>query len=236
MGIKIARQEAQQYLLMARYYSPESAFRFLSVDPSTKSIDPSDPQSWNRYNYTSNSPLRYVDPTGKYLTPTHNYIIDKAFPGLSKEQRKVLKASSKRVDQDQSPGGSYKHGMRAPGQSKGEAAKKSNDFIQSNEGKAQEQQRVHEAGGGEGLSNDALSSFGNALHTVTDSLSPAHKGQQEWKGTEGIANKAAAVDHFLTEASPSRESLKAAVAAAQEAFKETFGDEAAAAAIRKNDD
>lgn len=29
--------------------------------------DPADPQSWNLYSYVRNNPLRFVDPTGKYV-------------------------------------------------------------------------------------------------------------------------------------------------------------------------
>lgn len=41
----------------------------------------------------------------------HNEIIDEAFPGLSKSQLQSLKTASANVDKDQSPEGSYKHGM-----------------------------------------------------------------------------------------------------------------------------
>ena len=48
----------------ARYYSaPEG--RFTAVDPSMLSSILSDPQSWNRYVYAINNPLRYVDPNGE---------------------------------------------------------------------------------------------------------------------------------------------------------------------------
>jgi len=48
-----------------RYYS-NSTGRFLSVDPLLSSGKPADPQSWNRYSYTANSPMRFTDPTGLY--------------------------------------------------------------------------------------------------------------------------------------------------------------------------
>jgi RHS repeat-associated protein len=51
----------------ARYYSPISG-RFLSVDPVLG--DPRVPQSWNRYAYVQNNPLRYTDPTGTSLWET----------------------------------------------------------------------------------------------------------------------------------------------------------------------
>jgi RHS repeat-associated protein len=48
---------------LARYYSPVQG-RFTSVDPLLGSAKPSQPQGWNRYSYTINNPLKYVDPTG----------------------------------------------------------------------------------------------------------------------------------------------------------------------------
>ena len=45
----------------ARYYSPALG-RFLSIDPILGT--PSQPQSWNRYAYALNNPLKYVDPAG----------------------------------------------------------------------------------------------------------------------------------------------------------------------------
>jgi RHS repeat-associated protein len=49
----------------ARYYG--NAFgRFITPDPLMSSGHPYDPQSWNRYTYVLNNPLRYTDPTGLY--------------------------------------------------------------------------------------------------------------------------------------------------------------------------
>jgi uncharacterized protein RhaS with RHS repeats len=46
----------------ARYYNPNLG-RFLSVDPIGGSVESS--QSWNRYSYVENNPLRMVDPDGR---------------------------------------------------------------------------------------------------------------------------------------------------------------------------
>ncbi|HWS72167.1 MAG TPA: RHS repeat-associated core domain-containing protein, partial [Thermoanaerobaculia bacterium] len=50
--------------LHARSYDPVWG-RFLSVDPTWNSADLSRPQSWNRYSYVLNNPVRYTDPDGQ---------------------------------------------------------------------------------------------------------------------------------------------------------------------------
>ena len=40
--------------------------RFTSPDPLLNSGRPWDPQSWNRYAYGRNNPLKNIDPTGLY--------------------------------------------------------------------------------------------------------------------------------------------------------------------------
>ncbi len=47
----------------ARYYS-NSHGRFLSADPLQASADTRRPQTWNRYSYVLNNPLKLVDPSG----------------------------------------------------------------------------------------------------------------------------------------------------------------------------
>ncbi|MGH2628036.1 MAG: RHS repeat-associated core domain-containing protein, partial [Anaerolineales bacterium] len=53
----------------ARFCSPLTG-RFLSVDRSGASPDPARPQSWNRYTYSLNNPLKYVDPDGQVWVST----------------------------------------------------------------------------------------------------------------------------------------------------------------------
>ena len=48
----------------ARYLSSAQG-RFMSADPKMFPHDMTDPQSWNKYGYTRNNPLRYVDPDGE---------------------------------------------------------------------------------------------------------------------------------------------------------------------------
>ncbi len=49
----------------ARYYSGAQG-RFTSPDPLLNSGRPWEPQSWNRYAYALNNPLKYVDPDGLF--------------------------------------------------------------------------------------------------------------------------------------------------------------------------
>ena len=45
-------------------YNSSAMGRFLSPDPSMDSVALRNPQTWNRYAYTVNNPLRFIDPTG----------------------------------------------------------------------------------------------------------------------------------------------------------------------------
>ncbi|MFL6286024.1 MAG: RHS repeat domain-containing protein [Pyrinomonadaceae bacterium] len=47
----------------ARYYTNTQG-RFTSPDPLLTSGKAGDPQSWNRFSYAANNPLKYIDPTG----------------------------------------------------------------------------------------------------------------------------------------------------------------------------
>lgn len=51
----------------ARTYDSGAVGRWLSPDPVLGR--PDDPQTWNRYAYARNNPLRYVDPNGKWTVP-----------------------------------------------------------------------------------------------------------------------------------------------------------------------
>lgn len=51
---------------LARYHSASQG-RFISPDPLLSSGTINDPQTWNRYSYTVNNPLKYTDPLGLYI-------------------------------------------------------------------------------------------------------------------------------------------------------------------------
>jgi RHS repeat-associated protein len=54
------------YDFLYREYNPTQG-RWISPDRAGLSaVDPTNPQSWNRYVYVLNNPLRYIDPTGLY--------------------------------------------------------------------------------------------------------------------------------------------------------------------------
>src|SRR5438309_1179567 len=63
---------------LARYYSSTQG-RFTSVDPSKQSTRLIQPQSFNRYTFALNNPLKYVDENGKWPTSIHRLIVDRAF-------------------------------------------------------------------------------------------------------------------------------------------------------------
>src|ERR1700752_1640876 len=53
----------------ARYYSSMQG-RFMSADEIWKDSHVGDPQSWNKYAYARNNPLKFIDPTGEAATVT----------------------------------------------------------------------------------------------------------------------------------------------------------------------
>jgi len=216
----------------ARYYS--SAFsRFITVDPSGVSAVLGSPQSWNRYAHAYNNPLRYVDHNGKWPQEVHERIIDLALPGLSPQQRQVLKDTSKWVDRI--PGGqtkahNHEHAMKAPGEDPARARAAIEQNIQNHEQAAQRAQGGTPKHASQ-INNTALGEFGQAGHTVTDRTSPAHtdaKGNpRDWNGLPVLPGELQQVEqHNAEEAAPTPDQLETAIVAYQEAFRSTFGDAA----------
>src|SRR6185437_13684669 len=71
-------------------YNASMMGRFMSVDPSRVSMDPAQPQSWNRYSYVLNNPLRYVDHNGLWPSDIHDQIYKNSFPNLSSANLKII--------------------------------------------------------------------------------------------------------------------------------------------------
>ncbi|MGD0500206.1 MAG: RHS repeat-associated core domain-containing protein [Bryobacteraceae bacterium] len=79
----------------ARYFSGAQG-RFTSPDPLLASARLEDPQTWNRYAYARNNPLRFTDPEGLYPSPQYNCSEDSK-SCLNDEQRRILENSGVKV-------------------------------------------------------------------------------------------------------------------------------------------
>jgi RHS repeat-associated protein len=55
----------------ARFYSPYLN-RF--IQPDTIVPSPTNPQAWNKYSYTENNPIKYIDPTGHWVETAFDVI------------------------------------------------------------------------------------------------------------------------------------------------------------------
>jgi RHS repeat-associated protein len=212
----------------ARHYSSMIG-RFMTVDPSRLSAFIEDPQSWNRYSYVHNSPLRLVDKNGKWPTDIHNQIIDLAFPNLTPDQRQILKNVSAQQDNiltgGQANSTAYQHALSSPGQTAAEAAQKFSDFVSGSEADAQTIQIQFwlsdpDSALDNQLSDSALAAFGLALHDMVDSTSPAHAGFQLWNWKNFHDSLYA---HERRESSITRPQLINAANVARNAFNATFG-------------
>jgi RHS repeat-associated protein len=72
--------------MQARYYSSMIG-RFTSVDPLMASAHASNPQTWNRYTYALNNPLKYVDPDG--MKP-----VFREYKDITEGERRILNSST----------------------------------------------------------------------------------------------------------------------------------------------
>jgi RHS repeat-associated protein len=211
----------------ARYMSSQYG-RFMAADPSNLSVDFWIPQTWNRYSYAINNPLQVVDRNGLWPTGIHKEIINEAFPGMSAQDIKTLSDASQNMDYgpgQQDPALSDEHGMSngLTGQSPSEAEQQGDAFIAQNEHDAEQIQADWIASGHTGIAPAALTAFGNALHTITDRLSPAHAGYQPWYGQKWW-NPSVWL-HVWRERRITSTQMDAATSAAQNAFLQTFGDD-----------
>jgi len=84
----------------ARYLSSTQG-RFISVDPALTSANVTTPQSWNRYAYSFNNPLRYIDPTGawNWSAALGGNDSDEDLRRNAGKDKNALKAANKIIDQ-----------------------------------------------------------------------------------------------------------------------------------------
>jgi hypothetical protein len=134
-----------------------------------------------------------------------------------------MKRASFDVDEDQSIEGSYKHAMRAPGQSVNDAYISAALFVMESVLTARELQTEYMKNGGKGFSPHALYAIGIGLHTVIDNTSPAHTGYQVWHGLSGGYNLLRAAQHALRENSITTAQQTLAIKDGRALFQMAFG-------------
>jgi RHS repeat-associated protein len=180
----------------ARYYASAQG-RFTSTDPSRKSIKATTPQTWNRYNYTLNNPVRYVDENGKWPTDTHNRIIEKAFRTLDPKLVRHIQRGSESVDrlgasprtlyESNAPQHAMTPGYKVKQMGSLEAAKdwarnEATHFINANMSQAKDYYQKSNQTNDEAskllFTVGAFESFGKGAHTIMDGGSPAHRDFQ----------------------------------------------------------
>jgi RHS repeat-associated protein len=177
--------ETQLDYFGARYYS-NGLGRWATADSVTLTPDLTDPQTLNKYSYAFNRPTVLIDSDGNWPGWYHHIIIEDTFGTWGSHAIAVLEAASDWVDSvsagNQSPEMSYMHSMRdgEHHQTVEDAAMQSANYVTAELEAAVQAQLKFEANGGEGRSDDALTHFGHALHTVTDATSPEHAGFQPW--------------------------------------------------------
>jgi RHS repeat-associated protein len=154
--------------------------RFLSTDsiPGHQG----EPQSWNRYAYAGNNPLKLLDKNGQWPTKAvaglggtvHQNSIERN-PYLSPADKAVIKKLQVDIDKLQGPADSFRHFMAAPGQSADNASRQINAFLKSEMALSIGAERA-------GSHSNALIHLSNVIHTAGDGTSPEHGPSEQWKG------------------------------------------------------
>jgi len=217
----------------ARMYWPQIG-RFISADTVMGEV--AVPQSLNRYAYVLDNPYRYTDPNGRWPREIHEQIIDRAFPGLSEQQRLVLKDASRATDAaaNQTRAGNHMHAMRSPGEDPSAARQAIDARIAGIEASARRAQGALPKGAA-GVDLRALSQWGGANHTVMDRTSPTHTSADgSPMAGSGIPTSRREYNdlrrHMAGETTISPEEMNVAVEASRASFRKTFGEDASAAA------
>ena len=123
----------------------------------------------NTYGYVNGNSLRYSDPYGLFAGDGHSIITKDALGGEKCVDVDALATLTQDVDtksHSQDPTNSHWHAMSngASGESRGDAERKFNLFVDAQLGKC------------------TLDGLANAMHAVQDSAAGGHKGFQPWSG------------------------------------------------------
>lgn len=152
------------YFNRARYYSSQFG-RFISEDPAGFA------GGINLYGYVDASPTNATDPSGLWSTDAHNQIVWNALHpcGVSNHDIWQIQQGSKWADTFQDPAHSYMHSMRdgALNQTPAAALAQRDQYIAATMTVATNQLQA-------GQSDQALFTFGAAMHPIMDMTSPAH--------------------------------------------------------------
>jgi RHS repeat-associated protein len=113
----------------ARYFSGGQG-RFTSADPLLNSAHPWNPQTWNRYAYGLNNPLKFTDPTGLYNVIDHcgdDKKCEKKFQKSATELSKAVDKLQKAVDKMKD--GAEKARLRASLKALGTSGDENNVYV-----------------------------------------------------------------------------------------------------------
>ena len=194
-----------------RYYNPthgrwlvrdpirESGFILLADEDSDENVTVENAI----YGFIENEPITKIDalglwpssdhflgvPTGTPLT--HQNSNHRAIPGLSSDDYIELDAATLYIDSHQDTTRSFEHAMRAPRQPVDVAKGRANFFVKLHILAAQRYWCQCNPN-----RREALWEFGQALHAIQDTTSPAHTGFQVWRGT---SHWIAALNHVRRE-------------------------------------
>jgi RHS repeat-associated protein len=155
------------YFYRARYYNPQMQ-RFISEDPARMG------GGMNFYAYVDNNPVSGTDPQGLWNTYTHGALYWNALKPCGVDNKTIyrIQQESETLDEStQAPWQAYIHSMKAPWQSPEDALNERDQWISSNLTAARTVMNQGQSTVSTVLWEDL---FADALHTITDSTSPAH--------------------------------------------------------------
>lgn len=142
------------------------------------------PSNLALYTYSHQRPIIFLDPNGKWASQKGFYVHQRVTyliigSTLDRERNAILASGHVFADskQFQDVDSSYRHAMRAPGQSVADAKQKADAFVRGQFDKALKLKA-------EGKEREALFEFAVGLHTLQDTTSPSHYGFQEWEREE----------------------------------------------------